>query len=419
MIRRNICRILKLALSSLTLIAALSLLSLADECIDCHKELELKAPVEGFQTDVHREYGLNCASCHGGNPDTEDIEAAKDKTFKGAPSREKIPEFCGVCHSDSLFMRRYNPRIRVDQLVLYWTSQHGKLLKNGDRKVAVCTDCHGVHGILQASQPKATTFPWNIPDTCGQCHADSKYMEGYRIPVSQVSDYKESVHAHALYVKKDLSAPVCNDCHGNHGASPPEVSSIAYVCRQCHPSASELFSQSPHKVPFDELEIPECEACHGNHKILPPSDEMLGTGEGGVCIECHDRGSAAYETASTVEQKLASFKAKMKDAENKLDRADKQGVEVSEARYRLQGAHTDLIQARNLIHGLALDPIKEKIEDGELVVGEVAEAGDAALREAVFRRRGLVIATIFIFLLALALLLKIKQIEKKNSRKLR
>ncbi|MGZ5495318.1 MAG: cytochrome c3 family protein, partial [Candidatus Aminicenantales bacterium] len=52
--------------------------------------------------------------------------------------------------------------------------------------MAVCTDCHGVHGILSARMPKSTTVPWNIPQTCGRCHADKGLMEGYRIPTDQL-----------------------------------------------------------------------------------------------------------------------------------------------------------------------------------------------------------------------------------------
>ncbi|MDH4219695.1 MAG: cytochrome c3 family protein [Candidatus Aminicenantes bacterium] len=388
--------------------------TLADGCIKCHKELEnaLKAPAEAFQMDVHQKYGLSCTSCHGGNPEQEDIDA-KDDSFKGVPLRKDIPELCGSCHSDSLYMRKFNPNLRVDQMELYWTSQHGQLLKTGDIKVAVCTDCHGIHGILESSHPRSWIFPWNIPSTCGHCHSNKEYMKDYSISVYQAEDYKQSVHAHALLEKKDLSAPVCNDCHGNHGAAPPEVTSIGYVCRQCHPSASELFSESPHKEAFDELEISECEACHGNHKILPPSDEMLGTGEGAVCIECHDPESTAYKIATTIKDELDDFKSKMLNAENKLQRADKQGVEISEARFRLQEAHTTLIQVRNLTHSFSLDKIEEKIKEGTNVIAEVSEAGDSALKEAKFRKRGLIVATFFIFLLAIALLFKIKQIEKK------
>ncbi len=408
-------------LSSLViLVISLSHLALyaqRNSCIECHKELEdkLLAPVETFGKDIHQHFGLSCADCHGGNPSEEDIELAKDKTFKGTPQRSRIPEFCASCHSDSSYMRRFNPSLRVDQLDIYWTSEHGHLLKKGDTNVAVCTDCHGAHGIQAATHPKSWTFPWNIPQTCSRCHSDKDYMKDYKIPTNQWDDYKESVHAHALFEKKDLSAPACNDCHGNHGATPPEVTSIAYVCRQCHPSAGELFSQSPHKEVYDEMGISECEACHGNHKILPPSDEMLGTGEKAVCIQCHEPDSKPYEIASRIKEKLDEFIEKIRHAENLLDQADRQGVEVSEPKFRLAEANTILILVRNLTHSFSLTEIEEKIEEGKKVVAEVTNAGEAALKEAKFRKTGLIIATCFIFLLALALFLKIKQIDKKTS----
>jgi len=220
-----------------------------------------------------------------------------------------------------------------------------------------------------------------------------------------------------LFEKKDLSAPTCNDCHGNHGATPPEVASIAYVCHQCHPSAGDLFSQSPHKTVFDELEISECEACHGNHKILPPTDDMLGTGEEAVCVQCHDPDTRPYQIAFRVKEKLDGFIKKIETADNLLEQADREGVEVSEPKFKLTEANTALIFARNLIHSFSLDEIEEKVEEGEIVAEEVIQAGEAALREAKFRKTGLIIATCFIILLAVALFLKIKLIEKKISAK--
>lgn len=388
-----------------------------NSCIDCHQELEdeLLAPVEAFKTDIHQQFGLSCVDCHGGNPAEDDVDLAKDKSFKGIPARTDIAEFCASCHSESSYMRRYNPSLRVDQLDIYWTSEHGQLFKKGDTRVAVCTDCHGAHGIQAATHPKSWTFPWNIPQTCSRCHSDKDYMKGYKIPLNQLDEYKESVHAKALFDKKDLSAPVCNDCHGNHGAIPPEVTSIAYVCRQCHPSTGELFSQSPHKEVYDEMGISECEACHGNHKILPPSDEMLGTGEQAVCIQCHESDSEPYKIASRIKAKLDEFIEKIQMADELLERADRQGVEVSEPKFRLIDVNTALILVRNLTHSLSLVEIEEKIEEGEEVVAEVTQAGEAALREAKFRKTGLIIATLFLFLLAIALFLKIKQIDKNAS----
>lgn len=388
-----------------------------NSCIECHEAMgdELAVPVEAFKQDVHQKFGLSCSACHGGNPAEEDVELAKDNTFKGAPLRSQVPEFCASCHADSNYIKRFSPNLRVDQLDLYWTSQHGQLLKKGDSKVAVCTDCHSSHGILSANHPRSSTFPWNIPETCSRCHSDKDYMKDYRIPSNQMEEYKDSVHARALFEKKDLSAPVCNDCHGNHGAAPPEVTSISYVCRQCHPSTGELFSQSPHKEAFDAMEISECEVCHGNHRILPPSDEMLGTGEKAVCIQCHEPDSKPYMIVSQIKDKLDAFIGKIDLAQDLLEQADRQGVEVSEPKFRLTEANTALVMVRNLTHSFSLEEITEKIEEGEEVVSEVTQAGKDALKEAQFRKTGLIIATCFLFLFAVALFLKIKQIEKKSS----
>jgi predicted CXXCH cytochrome family protein len=384
-----------------------------NSCIECHQQLEaeLKAPVDGFAADVHKQFGLSCADCHGGNPAQDDVTLAKDKSFRGAPARAKIPEFCGSCHSNSAYMKRYNPNIRVDQLELYWTSRHGQLLKKNDTVVAVCTSCHGVHGIQTASFPKSAIFPWNIPETCGRCHANAETMKPYGIPVDQVQQYKQSVHAAALYDKKDLSAPVCNDCHGNHGAAPPEVKSVAFVCRQCHPSAGDLFSASRHKAAFDGLGVQECDACHGNHKILPPSDEMLAGGRTDVCSQCHDPGSGPFDAGFEMRRQLLAFVASYTLDERLLDLAENKGVEVSEAKFRLQEANTALIEVRNLTHGLSVPTIEAKLTEGVKVLDDVRARGEGALREARFRKTGLIVATVFILLLALALFLKIRDFQ--------
>jgi len=411
---RGAIRCGRLGLAALVIMSApLSLSAQKNSCVDCHLGMDdaLKAPAEGFNADVHKQFGLSCQDCHGGNPAQDDVELAKDRSFKGSPERAKIPEFCGSCHSNSEYMRRFNPNLRVDQLVLYWTSQHGQLLKKGDTSGAVCTDCHGVHGIQPASFPKSQVFPWNIPQTCGRCHSSADTMKAYGISIKQVDDYKQSVHARALFEKKDLSAPVCNDCHGNHGAAPPEISSIAFVCRQCHPSAGDLFSKSPHKEAFDSLGISECEACHGNHRISPPSDELLAGGKQDVCVQCHEAGTEAHRTGLQIRKQIDDFVSSSEAAKSLLAAAERKGVEVSEAQFKLQDAKTALVLARNLTHGLSLPEIEANLGAGGKVLAEVKVRGEAALSEAKFRRSGLIIATAFIILLAAALYLKIRDLK--------
>lgn len=389
----------------------------ADSCVDCHLKLdgELKAPAENYKQDVHGEAGLKCSDCHGGNPAQADEDKAKDKSFKGAPQRAQVPEFCARCHSDATYMRTANPKLRVDQFDQYLTSKHGQLLQKGDVKVAVCSDCHGNHNIQSAKFPKSKTFPWNIAQTCGRCHADAEYMKAYKIATDQAAQYKDSVHAQALTEKKDMSAPTCNDCHGNHGAYPPEVKSIASVCRQCHPSTGDLFNKSIHKKAFDDMGVSECEACHGNHKILKPSSAMLGTQDQSVCMQCHESGSKGFQAAGVLKSLLVGFETRTRKSGDILALAEKKGVEVSEPKFRLQDAATIEITAKNLVHGLNVEEIRQKLAEGDQTLSEVEKAGAEALGEAKYRRRGLILATVLLALFGVALFLKIRQLNGRRD----
>jgi cytochrome c553 len=58
----------------------------------------------------------------------------------------------GPPHSNPIMMRPYN--LRTDQLALYKTSQHGRLLyQKGDRNTATCVSCHGTHDIKSVNDP--------------------------------------------------------------------------------------------------------------------------------------------------------------------------------------------------------------------------------------------------------------------------
>ena len=256
-------------------------------CVACHKDLDesnLKRPATLWAKDVHASVGLGCHDCHGGNPanqniedDDERAEAAMDPAhgFKPAPDRLEIPNFCARCHSDAAYMKRYNPAARVDQLIEYRTSEHGKRNAKGDTVPATCIDCHGAHGIQHVASPESPTYATNVPKTCAKCHADVERMAPYKIPTSQYDDYRKSVHATALLEQGDLAAPACNDCHGNHGAVPPEARSVANVCGQCHGREGALYSESIKGPLFEKLKMPECVTCHSNHFVRHPTPSMF------------------------------------------------------------------------------------------------------------------------------------------------
>ncbi len=286
-----------LGLAFLMLVSLLALTALAqaqDNCVECHRGLEeenLSHPAMAMGEDVHAAAGITCADCHGGDPTLvivdEDYDPAKEPAtgFVGAPGVRDIPDFCGKCHADASYMQRYDPNLPVDQLAQYWVSGHGKKLGEGATDVAQCLSCHGSHGILTAEDPRAPVYPTNMADTCGRCHADEVYMEDHDLPTDQVANYRESVHGKALY-DGDLGSPTCNSCHGNHGATPPELSSVSLVCGRCHAVQKEFFLESPHRQGFEDSGDPECETCHGNHDVEPATDELLGVGEDQICGDC-------------------------------------------------------------------------------------------------------------------------------------
>lgn len=254
----------------------------ASSCVTCHSKLEgdAHAPLDAWAADVHADAGLGCESCHGGDPSpthADDSDAAMDpkKGFRPAPDRLHVPDFCGHCHADASFMKKFDPKARVDQLVEYRTSTHGRLNAKGDPVPATCIDCHGAHGISPVSSPDSPAYATNVPKTCARCHADAKRMAPYGIPTNQYDNYRRSVHAAALLERRDTAAPACNDCHGNHGAAPPGVLSVANVCGQCHGREAALFRASFKKELFDGLKVPECTVCHDNHGIQHPTPELF------------------------------------------------------------------------------------------------------------------------------------------------
>jgi len=389
-----------------------------DSCVECHATLEgpLAAPVEAMREDIHRARGFSCADCHGGDPSRDDPLESMDpkKGFVARPLPRAIPALCGRCHSDAEFMKRYNPALRVDQEREYFTSVHGKRLRAGDTRVATCTSCHGAHGIRSAQHPLSPVYPLNVAETCARCHADATHMTGYRIPTDQYDRYKRSVHARALYERQDLSAPTCNDCHGNHGAVPPGVASVAHVCGHCHMRQSALFQTSPHKAAFDAMQLAECVYCHGNHDVLPPTDEMIGTGEKSVCVSCHPPGDAGYQAAERMRAMLDDLARQLERATAILDRAERAGMEVSRAKFELSEARDALTHARVLIHAFSVKELEGVIRPGLDVARRGYEAGERALAELNYRRKGLAVSLLFILFLAFLLYLKVREIEERR-----
>ncbi|MFA6570074.1 MAG: cytochrome c3 family protein [Bacteroidota bacterium] len=395
-------------------------------CIKCHsdekvmKKFNSDIPTnqyEKLQNSVHSKssgdkkiFITDCITCHS----VHDIASVKSPASKVYPT--KIPALCGGCHSNVNFMKTYNPKLPTDQLSKYYTSLHGEMNKQGNTDVAECVSCHGNHDIKSSKQPYSSVYPLNIPKTCSKCHSDKSKMAKYNIPTNQYSEYVTSVHGIALLKKQDLSAPVCNSCHGNHGAMPPDVESISNVCGTCHTLNAELFSVSPHKTVFDEKKIPECEICHGNHGIQPASDKMLGVQEKSVCIKCHKANDKGYEVAKKMKFYLDSLLNFESSAKSALNEANNKGMDVADAMFTLKDIKQIIMETRTISHLSNLSKFKESIQPGLDISNKAKTTGLEAIKNFYFRREGLGIATIIVSLLVLALYLKIRKLDKKGGK---
>jgi hypothetical protein len=323
--------------------AALPIGAAGTSCTGCHQDVAAK-----FAADLHREIGLSCHDCHGGNPDPKaDLEMAKDASFRGAPQRSDLPDFCGRCHASAEFMKRFNPAARVDQVAEYRTSVHGRLLATGDANVATCIDCHSVHDIRRRTDPDAPVYATKVAETCSRCHSDAKKMAGYGIPTDQHERWKISVHANAMFVKNDLTAPTCNDCHGNHGATPPGVASVSFVCGNCHGREAELFRASTKQKGWEQhnellasasgcgdchddrrkdvaiTHFGECVTCHENHAVVRPSVAMIGELPDIPCAFCHEGRGALASLIAEPTAKASNYRA---TRDRLLEAAQRAGV---------------------------------------------------------------------------------------------
>lgn len=396
-------------------------------CVKCHADNETmkkygsKLPTDQFallQKSVHgklstngKERILQCITCH----NAHGIVPVNNPASPVYPLN--VPKTCSRCHSNSVYMRAYNPSLPIDQYEKYVSSFHGILNHKGDSKTAECASCHGSHEILSAKDVNSKVYPINLPSTCSHCHSDTEYMKSYKIPTDQFKKFSQSVHGVALLQKHDVGAPACNSCHGNHAATPPGVESVSKVCGTCHALNAELFSASPHKKAFDQQNLPECETCHGNHEIIIASDKLLGVTPEAVCSKCHtnEKNQKGYNSAKFMRVLIDSLTSQEILAKNLVDQAEQKGMEIAEAKFKLRDIHQAKLETRTMVHSFNEGKYKEVVDKGFATSSFVSADAQAAVDEFYFRRFGLAVSVLIISLLALALFLYIKQIEAKNN----
>jgi len=213
----------------------------ADEhCEGCHYDVaeSMSAGVHGGADKKPGDHPT-CVNCHGGNPHAIQPTAKITRRDRAA--------ICSGCHSDQSKTARY--RVDTEAVESYERSFHGKaLLVFGKQNSAVCTDCHGYHGVFRSDDPKSPVGKGKISDTCGKCHqgADMNFaMSGAnhlslkieKTPILKIEEmfFKlltvGTMAFLILMIALDLRKKVfCSGCRPRAGRAVSLLISMCFVC---------------------------------------------------------------------------------------------------------------------------------------------------------------------------------------------
>jgi hypothetical protein len=369
-----------------TLVLLLSAEARAEEsCRTCHPDVRIE-----YEASVHGK-AFSCTECHGGDPELLTTEShSLKKKYVGKFARRDIPALCASCHANPNRMKPYG--LSTDQYAQYLTSQHGLLLAKGDTYVAVCTDCHGVHGILPRGEPNSPVAVRNIPATCGRCHADQALMVKYKLPADQIEKFSSSVHGRALFVDQYPSAPTCTTCHGEHGAV-PLAGEAGTVCGHCHSRTREYFRESPHTRAVQDKKMSECVSCHGYHDISAPGPELFDT----ACQSCHKADTAAFLEGQKLKTLLIQTNESLETALNGLNAFEEFSPTIIRYRPHLQEARANFMEALPVQHSLNMERVEDLARKAR-TIGEDVQASVHGVREEI-RLRYIALAVAWVLLL--------------------
>jgi hypothetical protein len=90
-------------------------------------------------------------------------------------------------------------------------------------------------------------------------------------------------------------------------------------------------------------------------------------------------------------------------------------MEVSKPRFELNDAKDALTQSRVLVHTFSTAELDKVITPGLEVSNKSYNAGEAALAELSFRRKGLAGSLVLILFLAALIYLKVRELERRSE----
>ena len=285
----------------------------ASACLDCHSipdqslsfsngdEKPVTLDAGDWAKGVHAQAGLDCAACHQAHEEYPHPEVAEGSLRDYAFGRSQS---CKDCHEE--------------QFTGFMDGVHVHLIQAGNKKAAVCTDCHDPHAQSRLTDPDTgkvlPSARIAIPRTCARCHAEID------------EQYERSAHGRALVDESNGDVPTCVDCHGVHAIEDPRTARFRLnspkLCAGCHTDERKMAKyglstavlktyvadfhgstvtlfQKEH--PDQETNKPVCYDCHGLHDIPRTDDPEKGIKAKAnllrSCRQCHPTASESFPDA--------------------------------------------------------------------------------------------------------------------------
>ncbi len=254
---------------------------------DDHQKLFIQP--ELLERDVHRQKGVVCSDCHGGDPSSTNFAVA----HVGLVPITELRNRCKICHND--------------QRLALVKSVHAKAGEKDSRGRGLpldCSKCHGAnaHAIFPAKDPQSPVFLNNQVRTCGTCHPGDQ------------KTYELTVHGLGLNESGLTVTAVCADCHGAHGIyyaadrrSTLNAANVAATCSKCHQFIEERVKKSVHgngdglgsaaekpAVGGRSKRNPTCTDCHQGHHMLNSEQADFRLQVANNCGNCHADMSSRY-----------------------------------------------------------------------------------------------------------------------------
>lgn len=192
-------------------------------CSSCHGSHDIRPARDEQSTVNHENVAATCGACHtevaatfaasvhGQASARNIVEAPTCTDCHGehrilGPADEGSPVFatnlpkmtCGRCHGDVRLTEKF--ALKTTAVTAFEDSFHGLAGRTGNRSVANCASCHGVHDILPSSDPRSHVHPDNLAKTCGSCHpgAGTTFAIG---PVHVVANDPANTHPAVFWVR--------------------------------------------------------------------------------------------------------------------------------------------------------------------------------------------------------------------------